>query len=143
MELGKLVVNDGFFNVYTINSSYGTVTTVSTAKLRKYIKEINAAVLMDQVEKSGEFTGAMKGAAGKVVDGAVDLVNDPVGSVSGAISGVGSLFSRAGESMKGTRSDTEDSALKAMLGYSTAKRQYAYEFGVDVYLHQNNGFEYI
>ncbi len=49
-HVDERVVNDGFFNIYTINSRYGTVKAVSTAKLRKYIKEINAAILMDQVE---------------------------------------------------------------------------------------------
>ncbi len=129
-QVDEQVVNDGFLNIYTINTRYGAVKAVSTAKLHKYVKEINAAVLMDQVERSDEFVGGVKATAGRVVEGAGNLITDPVGSVSGAVSGIGALFRRAGET---DRSDVEDSRLKAAFGYSSAKREYAYEFGVDVY----------
>lgn len=132
-EVDENVTNDGFLNIYTIHSNMGDVQATSTDELRKYIHEINAAVLMEQVEASKEFGDAVTAAGGRVVEGAKNIVTDPVGSVSGAVSGVGSLFKRAGASVGGQRSDTEDSALASMLGYSTVKRQYAHEFGVDVY----------
>jgi len=132
-EVDEKVNNDGYLNIYTIHSSMGDVQATSTDELRKYIHEINAAVLMEQVETSKEFGNAVTAAGGRVVDGAKNLVTDPVGSVSGAVSGVGALFKRAGASVGGQRSDTEDSAFAAAIGYSTVKRQYAHEFGVDVY----------
>jgi len=132
-EVDEKVINDGYLNIYTIHSSMGDVQATSTDKLKKYVNEINAAVAMSKVETSGEFTEAVKATGGRVVEGAKNIVTDPIGSVSGAVSGVGALFKRAGASVGGQRSDQEDSALKAAIGFSTAKREYAYEFGVDAY----------
>ncbi len=132
-EVDQKVTNDGYLNIYTIHSSIGDIQATSTDKLRKYIREINAAVAMTKVETSGEFAEGVAATGGRVVEGAKNIVTDPVGSVSGAVSGVGALFKRAGASVGGQRSDQEDGALKAVIGFSTAKREYADEFGVDVY----------
>jgi hypothetical protein len=127
------VTNDGFLNIYTIKTSFGDLRAVSTAQLKKYIAEINAVALMQEVSKTEEFVNAAKAGGKRVVTGAVDLVTSPVETISGAVSGVGALFKRAGESMTTNRSDTEDNRLKAALGFSTTKRQFAYDFGVDPY----------
>ena len=132
-QVDEIVTNDGFLNTYIIHSSMGDVTAVSTDQLKKYIHEINATVAMSKVETSGEFTSAVKATGKKVVSGAKNIVSDPVGSVSGAVSGVGALFRRAGASVGGKRSDQEDNRVKAAIGFSTAKREYAYEFNVDAY----------
>jgi len=129
----ETVTNDGFLNAYTINSRYGTLKAISTAKMIKYVNELEAVARMEHVERSDAFAGAVKNSAGKVVQGSKDLVNDPVGSVSGAISGVGTMFKRAGSSLSDGRSDGEDGSLRTLTGFSRTKRQYAYEFGVDAY----------
>ena len=41
-------INDGFLNTYTINTSYGKITAVSTARLYKRIHEMN---VINQIEK--------------------------------------------------------------------------------------------
>ena len=56
---------------------------------------------MEQVERSAEFVESMKEGAGDIVDGAVGLVTDPLDTVGGAVSGVGRLFQRAGDSLFG------------------------------------------
>jgi hypothetical protein len=133
-KVDEKVTNDGFLNVYTINSSLGTVQATSTMTLRKYIGEIEAAARMSELRGSEEFAAGIKEKAGQVVEGAKGLVTDPAGTLSGAASGVGKLFSRAGENMfGGSRSQAEESRMEDLLGYSKAKRDYAYEFGVDAY----------
>lgn len=128
------VTNDGFLNVYTINSPLGSVQATSTATLRKYVAEIDAAARMSTVRGSEEFAAGVKEKAGQVVEGAKGLVTDPVDTIGNAASGVGKLFSRAGENMfGGSRSQAEESRMEDLLGYSKTKRDYAYEFGVDAY----------
>jgi hypothetical protein len=128
------VTNDGFLNVYTISSPLGTVQAASTATLRKYVGEIEAAARMSEVRGSSEFAAGIKEKAGQVVEGTKALVTDPVNTLGNAASGVGKLFSRAGENMfGGSRSETEESRMEDLIGYSKTKRDYAFEFGVDAY----------
>ncbi len=66
--------------------------------------------------------------------GAKSLITSPVKTVSGAVSSVGSLFERAGSSLFGDPpSDAEDSRLQNLIGFSSTKRDYAAEFGLDPY----------
>jgi len=135
-QVDERVVNDAYLNIYTIHSEFGDVQATSTAKLRKYIHEINAVAKMKEMQGSDEFVSGMKDKAGAVVEGAGALITDPVGTVGSTISGVGKLFSRAGESMfGGSRSDAEGSRLGSLLGYAKAKRDIGYHFGIDIYSH--------
>ncbi|MGH8119973.1 MAG: hypothetical protein ACRESK_05090, partial [Gammaproteobacteria bacterium] len=133
-KVDETVTNDGYLNNYTIHSEYGDVQATSTAKLRKYIREIAAVAEMKKISSSEEFAKGMTDKAGAVVEGAANLVSDPVGTVSSTVSGVGKLFSRAGENLTGSsRSEAEGSRMASLLGYEQAKRDIGYKFGVDVY----------
>jgi hypothetical protein len=133
-QVDNVVTNDGYLNIYTIRSKYGEIRATSTAKLRKYIHEINAAARMEAVKGTDEFKGGIKEKAGDVVAGAKGLVTHPIDTVSGAVSGVSKLFSRGKENIfGGSRSDSESSRMKDLTGFSKTKRDYGYEFGVDVY----------
>jgi len=133
-KIDETVTNDGYLNNYTIHSEYGDVQVTSTAKLRKYIREIAAVAEMKKIQSSDEFAKGMTEKAGAVVEGAESLISDPVGTVSSTVSGVGKLFSRAGENLAGgSRSEAEGSRMASLLGYEKAKRDIGYKFGVDVY----------
>jgi hypothetical protein len=54
------VTNDGYLNIYQIDSKFGTFTAVSTAVLRKRIGEINAMVVMEKVQGSKEYISSIK-----------------------------------------------------------------------------------
>jgi hypothetical protein len=128
------VTNDGYLNTYQIDSKFGTFSVISTAVLRKRIGEINAMVVMEKVQSSKEYVASLKEAGLDAMTSAMSLVTSPVKSLTGAVQGVGAAFSRVGESIMGAkRSQSEDSRLKDAIGFSTAKRQYAYQFDVDVY----------
>jgi hypothetical protein len=130
----ETVRNDGYINRYTIRSKYGVNTGITTAKLRKRIHEINALVLIEKVKGTKVFKDSALEAGGDVWRGMKALVTKPATTLSGAVSGVGKMFSRMNEHLFGSkRSQSEDSRLKALIGFSKAKREYAYEFGVDVY----------
>jgi hypothetical protein len=133
-QVNEKVINDGYLNIYTINSKYGDIEVTSTDKLKKYVNEINAIARMDAVKGSDEFKKGLSEKVGDVMEGASGLLTDPVDTVGGAISGVGKLFSRGAENLTGgSRSDAEGSRMADLTGFSSTKRGYAYDFGVDVY----------
>jgi hypothetical protein len=128
------VTNDGYLNTYQIDSKFGTFTAISTSVLRKRIGEINAMVMMEKVQGSKEYIHSIKEGGLDAMTSAMSLITSPVKTVSGAVQGLGAAFTRAGESMFGAkRSQSEDSRVKDAIGFSTAKREYAYQFDVDVY----------
>jgi hypothetical protein len=128
------VINDSFLNTYQIDSKFGTFTAVTNAVLRKRIGEINAMVVMEKVQSSKEYVDSIKEGGLDAMTSAMSLITSPVKSVSGAVQGLGAAFARVGESIAGAkRSQSEDSRIKDAIGFSTAKRDYAYRFDVDVY----------
>src|SRR5262245_41462254 len=128
------VANDGYLNTYQLHSKFGPFTAVSTAMLAKRIGEINALVVMEQVKGTTEFTNAVKKAGSGVVSSAKNRVTHPVESLSGAASGLGAAFRTASASLTGPkRSEAEESRVKDAIGFARMKRDYAYQFGVDVY----------
>ena len=133
-RVDEKISNDGYLNTYHINSKFGTFTAVSTAMLRKRIGEVNALVVMEKVKGTTEFTNALTKAGSDALGSAKNLVTHPVDTLSGAASGLGAAFRRAGDSLTGPkRSDSEESRVKDLIGFARTKRDYAYQFGVDVY----------
>ncbi len=130
----ETVLNDGYLNRYVINSTFGDFEGVMTARLRKRIDEINALVVMDKIKGTTVYKDSVIEAGGDVVHGLKNLVIHPIDTISGAISGVGSIFNRAGEILfQSKRSQYEDSRVKSLIGFSKTKREYARDFGIDVY----------
>src|SRR5215468_9743513 len=128
------VTNDGYLNTYRIGSKFGTFTAISTAMLRKRIGEVKALVVMEKIKGTSEFTKSLKEAGANTLGSAKNLVTHPVDTLSGAASGLGAAFRRASDSLTGPkRSDSEESRVKDLIGFSKTKRDYAYQFGVDVY----------
>jgi hypothetical protein len=130
----ETVTNNGYFNIYQIDSKFGVFTAVSTAMLRKRIGEINAMVVMEKIQGTREYLDSIKEGGLDAMQSAMSLVTSPVQTLSGAAKGIGAAFSRVDESLFGAgRSQSEDSRIKDAIGFSATKRQYAYEFDVDVY----------
>ncbi len=68
------------------------------------------------------------------VAGAKALVTNPLGTLKGAAAGLGKIAERAGDALLGDPpSDAEDSRWESAIGFSSTKRDYAAEFGVDPY----------
>ena len=128
------MTNDGYLNTYQIDSKFGTFTAVSTAVLRKRIGEINAMVVMEKVQDSKEYIASFKEAGLDAMTSAMSLVTSPVQTLSGAVQGLGAAFERVGGTLFGAeRSGSEDARIKDAIGFAATKREYAYQFGVDVY----------
>jgi hypothetical protein len=128
------VTSDGYLNIYQIDSKFGTFTVVSTALLRKRIGEINAMVVMEKVQGSKEYVDSIKEGGLDAMTSALSLMTKPVQTLSSAAQGLGAAFTRIGEGLFGsTRSQSEESRVKDLIGFASTKREYAYQFNVDVY----------
>jgi hypothetical protein len=129
------VQSDGFLNIYAIDTNSGVLKAVSTAQANQYAAEVEAAARMAELQSNEQFASGLESAASTVVTGTTALLNDPAGALSGAVTGVGAMFGRAQEAMasSGAQGAGEDSAMAGLSGFSKTKREYAYEFGVDVY----------
>jgi len=128
------VKNDGLFNHYTVESSFGTFKAGSTNDLKILVNEIAAIAAMKQVQTQDAAKESLKQSGQKTVTGVKNLFNDPQATLEGAASGVGSLFNRAKETV-GRRETTgaEDSKVEQLVGISKSKGIIATKYGVNVY----------
>jgi len=126
------VRNDGFINTYKLTTSYGPLTVESTAELMIRITELNALKVMEELDRKGVFKDAVVEGAKAPVKGVVDLVKSPIETTKGIVKGTGQFLSSVGRSIV-SNDPHQDNVLKVALGYDAAKRQFAYEFGIDPY----------
>ena len=68
------VHNDGFLNIYTIDSKYGSLRAVSTDTLYKRIGELNAMAGMENLRGTEEFKQGLTEKAGDFVEGGARLL---------------------------------------------------------------------
>lgn len=128
------VLNDGLLNTYVVDSAYGRFQALSNLALAKLEGELVAIDAMAKLDTGDVFVKGVKQGAQNTVRGVKNLFTDPKGAVEGAASGLGRLFDRAGESLKGSDAAAgEDSRSAQFIGFSKAKRQLAARFGVDAY----------
>ena len=72
------VRNDGYLNIYTIDSKFGQFTAVSTAMLRKRVQEIDALAVMEQIKGTKEYSASIKEAGLDTLAGMKNLITSPV-----------------------------------------------------------------
>jgi len=128
------VKNDGMFNHYTVESSFGSFKAHSNRSLEQLVHEINVIAIMKQVETEDTAVSSIKKSGENVATGLKNLVSDPEGALKSAASGVNSLFNRAKETI-GNRetTDAEDSKFEQLIGLSKSKGMIANKYGVNVY----------
>lgn len=136
------VVTEGYFHEFALTSDYGPFTALGRSTLETRVDEIRALGALDEVSKSAVF---MKAAGGAVVDigkGAARAVTSPVDTAKGIGAGVkrfgvnlGRVGKRAVTTEKGadTGESSAEAAANAVLGVSSAMRQWARKVGADPY----------
>ncbi len=131
-SVGNTVTNDGFFYSYQFNANGITTKVESSALLIERINEQHALKQMKAAKKTEAFQEGLKKSAMAPVELAKGLVTKPVDTVSNVGSGVVNWF---GDVSRAITSDDphQDNALKTAFGYSTTKRQFAYEFDINPY----------
>jgi hypothetical protein len=133
-QLGTTVRTFTFMNQYSVTSDYGPFSPSSDARLRRLVREIAAIAELKKVHESDAFAKATVEAGKGVVQGAQNLINDPVSTISAVPEAVFSVFGRVSETAKrGGRSQYKDGMAQNLLAVSSFKREYAQKLDVDVY----------
>jgi len=132
-RVDSVVQNDGRLNSYVIHSRYGDFPAVSTALALIRIREVAAMDAIAQLDPASEMGKGFVGGLEDTVEGAQNLFSEPAETISQAVSGVGKMFTRAGESATSVPSKYEDGNVKSVLGLSRSKREYAAQLGIDPY----------
>jgi hypothetical protein len=127
------VASYGYMYRYSVDSDFGVFEVTQNGALRKVLREIPAIASLRDVSRTEAFVKSLEKAALKPLQLGEGLITNPVDTVSGIPKGVGQLFSYAYTSATGKRNPAEDSRAAQMLAFSSYKRQYAYQLGVDVY----------
>ncbi|MDJ0684657.1 MAG: hypothetical protein QNJ84_08150 [Alphaproteobacteria bacterium] len=125
--------SDGMQITYTIRVGDTPYTANSTALMRVRLAELDAYEKLQEVQGTDVFIEAVGNAAVSPLRGARDLITAPIDTISSAGSGVATYFSNIGHALFGGASDEEANAAEAALGFDAAKRQWAFELGVDPY----------
>ena len=126
------VKNDGLVNTYQVTTDDGLLTVESTAELLIRITELKALVIMEEMDRKKVFGDALVAGVKAPVKGAVELVKSPIETSKNIVKGTGRFLSNVGSSIFSDDPD-QDNVVKVALGYDAAKRQFAFEFGIDPY----------
>lgn len=129
----ETVENDGFENRYTITSEFGTFTAHRTDFVAERVQEVYALKELSEITKSDAFAAGVAQAATSPFRALKGLATEPVGTVTGAVRGIGALFSQAGEMVTGSRGELEGSAAQELVGFGAVKREVAKLLEVDPY----------
>lgn len=131
-NVDPVVGTDGYLYVYDLHTRFGDLRVASTALLATRIAETAALARMEQVSARQEFRSGLINKGQQTVSGAVDLVTNPLGTLSGAATGVGRMFESLQQNLtSGNLGDGSGAAN--LLGVPALARQYARQFGVDPY----------
>ena len=126
------VVNDGLVNTYRLETRYGIMTVEGTPLLIERLNELHALSRIEKLEGSEVYQTALKEGIKSPLKGAEALIDDPVGTVRGAAQGVGRWMSDIGRSLS-SKDPYQAGVAETALGQASAKRAFAYDFGVDPY----------
>ncbi len=126
------IENDGFVNIYSLETKYGKLKVESTALLLIRISELRALKVLEEMSASKEFAKGAGEAVVAPVKGAGKMITEPGETTKGIVKGTGRFFSNVGRLI--TSDDPhQENVVGAALGYDATKRAYAFEFGVDPY----------
>ncbi|MCH2187276.1 hypothetical protein MK280_15550 [Myxococcota bacterium] len=129
------VWNDGFTNRYLLVTDFGSLEVETTGLLRKRIHEISVVGQLDEDEVSGNmvyFLSTANAARGPV-EGAAQWIMNPIDSAWHVPTGMWSYARRLVALAGRDRTFQEDHYSEELIGFSDAKREWAYRLGVDVY----------
>lgn len=131
-RIDPLVLNDGLVNTYQLETKYGVLTVEGTPLLIERLNELRALDRIEKLENSEVYQKALKDGAKTPLKGAESLIDDPLVTLKSAAQGVGRWMSDIGRSI--SSNDPHQAGIaQTALGQASAKRAFAYDFGVDPY----------
>ncbi len=132
-QVRETVVSYGYMHHWTVDSDFGTFEATGDGALRSLIREIHAIAALKEVSRSEAFADAIAYAAKQPFELAGKMITDPVDTISAVPNGVFQIFGNIYTGITEKHDPSEDSRLKQALFVSSWKRDFAAEYGVDVY----------
>lgn len=127
------VVSYGYMHTFIVDSDFGVFEARGDFALRKLVREIEALAALYQIKKSDAYLQGLKNAAGQPLEFGMNLISDPVDTISGIPRGVSRLFENVKTGLSSKAETGEDSKAAQALAMSSNKRELASRLGVDVY----------
>ena len=131
-KINKTVRNDGLINTYELETASGSTTVESTALLYIRLNELRAIERMAELKKTDVYKEALTKTGTKPLETAKDMITSPIDTTKNVVSGVGKWFGDVGRAVM-SDDPYQEGVLKTAIGYAPAKRQFAFQFGVDPY----------
>lgn len=126
------VPSDGLMRLYDIATPYGEVPAQGDAIAQMRINELRALALLEKVASSETFAKSLVNAGLNPLKYTGRLISNPIGTIKGTLSGIGSMFDRIGSGLNNA-GKTQDSALGSLIGVTSERRTLAATYGVDPY----------
>ncbi len=125
-------------NWFVIDSDVGIFEAAGNVSLQNRITEIYAIIRLREISRGKEYGEALKRAAKSPFVMAKQLITNPVDTISAVPKGVFKLVNRTGRAIQNAatgreKSQYEDNEAAALLGVSKAKRELAFQYGVNPY----------
>jgi hypothetical protein len=129
----EAVYTDGTTHVFTIASDFGTFYARGDDMLESRLQEIRALAALREMSATKEFATAAGKALASPFIATWNLITNPVDTIVGVPKGAWETLRRTSDLARGQRSELEDSAFRAFIGFEAKKRQIAGELDVDPY----------
>ncbi len=123
----------GFTHRFEITSIYGNFEAFCIDMVRVRAHEINVIAVLQDIKKTKKFKKAVKKARKGLYKETVDLILDPVDTITGVPKGGWRFITQSGEMVKGGSGGREGGSAEALADFFKLKCRYAYKLGVDVY----------
>jgi hypothetical protein len=118
--------------VFTLVAPEGTSKVSGTVSLLERANEIRAVQTLEAMKGTDVYTDALKNSAKGPVKFGKGLVTEPVDTVSNTVKGFGGFLADVGYSVVSS-DPSQENVAKTGLGFSTAKRNFAFNLGVNPY----------
>jgi hypothetical protein len=123
----------GFTSRFEITSIYGNFEAFCIDMVRIRAHEINVIAVLQDIKKTRKFSKAVKKAKKGLYKETVDLILDPVDTITGVPKGGWRFITQSGGMVKGGSEGREGGHTEALADFFKLKCRYAYKLGVDVY----------
>ncbi len=123
----------GFTHRFEITSGYGNFEAHCIDMVRIRAHEINVIAVLQDIKKTRKFSKAVKKAKKGLYKETVDLILDPVDTITGVPKDGWRFITQSGEMVKGGSEGREGGHAEALADFFKLKCRYAYKLGVDVY----------
>lgn len=132
-QVEEMVSNDGRENTFSIRSEFGLINAHRTDFVAERVREVYAIAELTKITRSDAFSQGVAKAATSPLRALKSIATAPVSTVKRTVKGLGSIFSQAGELVKGRRGELDGSVARELVGFSEIKREIASALDVDAY----------